>query len=236
VEFVSDQYKARARVRVIPQIPYSQDFEKIPAGGVPGGWVNANGKFFVEKVMGPKGEESVLSKVNTDSRPPLARANGYITSPDASDYTIQADLLGTEVRGKMPDMGIVNCRYTLILAGAVDPTTNKRAARIQSWDGKRRVDVGFEYNWEPNVWYTAKLMVSPREDAGIILAKVWKRDDKEPEKWSIEFEDPSPNKTGAAALFGYISNITTLDDGTVQPGSKILYDNVKVTPNAQPKK
>ena len=45
-------------------------------------------EFFAKTVDG----NMLLAKVNTDSRPPLARANGYITSPDASNYTIQADL------------------------------------------------------------------------------------------------------------------------------------------------
>jgi hypothetical protein len=60
----------------------------------------------------------------------------------------------------------------------------------------------------------------------VVRAKVWKTGDKEPEKWNIEFEDPSPNREGAAALYGYVSNITPN-----QPGSSIYYDNVIVTPN-----
>ncbi len=233
VEFDSGGLKARARVRVVPQLPYSQNFDKIPAGGAPSGWVNTNGKFMVAKIPGDKGEESVLSKLNTDSRPPLARANAYITAPDSSNYTIQADLLGTEVRSKMPDMGVVNSRYTLILAGTIDPGTLKRQLRIQSWDGKRRVDVGNDFHWDPNVWYTVKLTVEPKEKTALITAKVWKRGEKEPEKSTIEFEDPNPNRNGAAALYGYVSNITTLDDGTVLPGSNIYYDNLTIAPNAK---
>ena len=229
VEFASGQFKARARVRVVPQIPYSQNFNMVPPGGTPGGWINTTGKFSV--VSGADKDDRVLSKVNTDSRPPLARANAYITASDSSNYTIQADLMGTEERNKMPDMGLVNSRYTLILAGTIDPASGKRQARIQSWDGKRRVDEGIDFNWEPNVWYSARLTVQPTEKTALILAKVWKRGEKEPEAWTLKFEDPSPNRTGAAALYGYVSNITTLDDGTVLPGSKILYDNVVITPN-----
>jgi outer membrane protein assembly factor BamB len=235
VELASGPLKARARVRAVPQIPYKQDFDKIPPGGAPGGWVNTNGKYLVAKIPPAAGspEEIVLSKLNTDSRPPLARANAYITAPDSSNYTIQADLLGTEVRNKMPDMGVVNSRYTLILAGSIDPRTGKRQARIQSWDGKRRVDEGIDFDWEPGVWYTAKLMVEPKEHSALLLAKIWKRGTKEPESWTIQFEDPNPNRNGAAALYGYVSNITTLDDGTVLPGSQILYDNVVITSNAK---
>src|SRR5262249_33722681 len=112
--------KAWARVRVVPQIPYSQNFDKAPAGATPGGWVNPAGKYFVKQLPGG---EIVLAKVNTDSRPPIAKANAYITGPDAADYTIQADLMGTLVRGLLPDIGLCNCRYTLVLAGAPDPAT-----------------------------------------------------------------------------------------------------------------
>jgi len=133
----------------------------------------------------------------------------------------------------MPDMGLVNSRYTLVMAGAIDPNSGKRQVRIQSWDGKRRVDVGIDLHWEPSVWYTVKLTVEPKEKSALILAKVWKRGEKEPEKPTVEFEDPNPNRNGAAALFGYVSNITTLDDGSVLPGSQILYDNVLITSNVK---
>src|SRR5206468_6948449 len=33
--------KARARARVAAQIPYKQDFDKLPDGAVAGGWLNA---------------------------------------------------------------------------------------------------------------------------------------------------------------------------------------------------
>src|SRR5262249_7365383 len=154
-----------------------------------GGWVNTTGKYFVKSLPG---DLIVLAKVNTDSRPPISKANAYITGPEAADYTIQADLMGTLVRGQLPDMGGVNSRYTLVLAGAPDPATGKRDIRLQAWEGKRRVNVGAEFDWQPNVWYTAKLSVEPKEKTAILRAKVWKKGEKEPEKWMIEFEDPNP--------------------------------------------
>ena len=69
VEFDSGGMKARARVRVISSPPYSQNFDKLPPGAVPGGWINCGGKFFAKKM--PDGN-IVLSKVNNNSRPPVA--------------------------------------------------------------------------------------------------------------------------------------------------------------------
>src|SRR5205823_7333714 len=41
VEATAHGLTARARVRVAPRLPYAMDFEKVPVGATPGGWVNA---------------------------------------------------------------------------------------------------------------------------------------------------------------------------------------------------
>jgi outer membrane protein assembly factor BamB len=216
---------AQARVRVPGQIPYAQDFEKIPPGAAPGGWVNTQGRFVVKKL--PDGN-TVLSKVNTNSAPPISRADGFITLPSATNYTIQADLMGTLVRKRMPDLGVGNCRYTLILDGTTDPVTKKRQLRLMSWEGLRRVNERMDFEWEPDVWYTVKFIVEHKGKTALARGKVWKKGEAEPEKWTIEFEDPSPNPEGAATVYGYISDPLITDDN---PGSEAYYDNVKITPN-----
>ena len=228
VDFKGGAFNLRARVRVVPQIPYKQDFEKTPEGAVPGGWVNAQGKFLVKEMPD---KSKVLFKVNTNAVPGVAKANAYLTLPDASDYTIQADLMGTEVRGKLPDIGIVNCRYSLLLDGKINPTTNKREVRLTSWEARAggRVNTAIEFDWKPDTWYTSRLVVEPNEKSATIRAKVWPRGTPEPEKWTIEFEDPMPNRDGAAALYGYVSNVG--DNG--EPGSACYYDNLIITPNAK---
>jgi outer membrane protein assembly factor BamB len=220
--------KARARVRVVPQLPYSHDFEKIPPGGAPGGWVNTNGKFLAKQL---KDGNFVLSKLNDNPRPPLARANGYITGPDATDYTIQADVFATLARDKLPDLGLVNCRYTLTLDGKIDPRSGKLTVRLVSWEARPRIDVAVPFDWKADTWYTMKFTVEPTEKSAVLRGKVWPKGEKEPEKWTIEFTDPSPNRVGAAALYGYVPNVTALAGGGVQPGSEIYYDNLSVTPN-----
>jgi outer membrane protein assembly factor BamB len=218
---------ARARVRVVAGIPYSQDFEKVPAGATPGGWINVQAKYTVVKL--PDGK-TVLSKVNTNSRPPVARANAYITLPGSSNYTIQADVMGTEVRNRMPDIGLVNSRYTLILDGKTngDSKSPSREVRIVSWEARPRVNVAADFDWKPDVWYTAKFTVVPKGKTALVRGKVWKAGDAEPDKWTVEFEDPSANTEGAAALYGYISDPVLSPDS---PGSAAYYDNVKIAPN-----
>ena len=70
---------ATARVRVVPSLPYVEDFAKVPDGAVPQGWVNAQGKFVVATVDGKK----VLRKVNDNASPTVSRGNAYLGLPSA---------------------------------------------------------------------------------------------------------------------------------------------------------
>ena len=220
LEGVREKMTARARVRVAGQIPFKTDFQVPPVGAAPSGWVNAQGKYTIVDQNGNK----VLMKVNTDSRPPFARANGYITGPTASNYTIESDVMATEVAGKLPDMGVVNARYVLIMDGQKDADSGKRQVRLVSWAARPRINVGANFDWEPKTWYRVKLTVQ----GDLVQGKVWKRGDAEPANWTVTYKDPSPNPEGAAALYGYVPNIT---DTT--PGSEIFYDNVSITPNGK---
>ncbi|QJX00679.1 outer membrane protein assembly factor BamB family protein [Frigoriglobus tundricola] len=225
VEFDGGGIKARARVRVAAQISWKQDFEKAPAGSSPGGWVNANGKFTVVKLADGN---MVLMKNNNDPRPPLAKANTFITLPDSANYTIQADLMGTRVRDGMADFGIINSRYTLVLDGKTDPDSKKRQVRLFSWEARPRITRIEDFDWQPDVWYTAKLTIEQKEKTAIVRGKVWKRGDPEPEAWTVEFEDPSPNRVGSAGLYGYVTNSTA-----TLTGANCYYDNIAITPNAK---
>ncbi len=229
----SSKLTSKARIRVIPQIPFKQDFTNIPVGAPPSGWVNVIAKYSVAEVMVDGKPEKVLSKVNTTQIPPLARANAYMTRTDATDYTVQADLAGSEVNGKLPEMGVIANRYVLILDGKEDPEfNNKRVLRVVSWEARFRVAKAVEFDWKPDVWYRMKFTVEIKDGKGYLKGKVWDRKEKEPEAWTIEFVDPNPNPNGAAALYGYVSNVIQAEDKVI-PGSTIYYDNVSVTPNAK---
>ncbi len=213
---------AKARVRVAPLLPINQDFEKIPEGAVPGGWVNVGGKFIIETKDGGK----VLKKLANNPNPLLARANAYITMPTAKDYTIEADLMGTERRRYMPNMGVVNCRYTLWFDGSYQRLC------LSCWEANHRLEKKIDYKWRRDVWYRFKLFVTVEGDKAICKGKVWPRDEKEPEAWTIEIEDPIPNSEGSAALYGYAYGIPPdLETARAKPGAEIFYDNVKVRPN-----
>lgn len=241
VSYEDGELKARARVRVVPQLGYKADFEKVPVGAAPGGWVNTQGKYVVKEVEIGGKKEKVLAKTNTDGKIPIARANGYITASAATGYTIESDLYATEVNDKLPDMGVVNNRYTFVMDGKRDPAFKKdpkneddpgqKTVRIVSWEARPRVNVVVPFDWKKETWYRVKLTVEVKEKTAVVRAKVWERGANEPAAWTVEHEDPSPNREGAAAVYGYISNI--LNDTT--PGSEIYYDNVVVSPNGSGK-
>ncbi len=230
VEFKMGPHTARARVRVAPQMPFRTNFDMAPDGSSPGGWINTNGKFFVKKL--PDGSV-VLSKLNTDARPPLAKAIAYVTAPEASEYTVQVDLMGTQVRGKLPDAGLVNSRYTLVFDGKPDPEReNKHTVRIVSWEARPRVNVVAAYDWQPGTWYTAKFTVEQKEKTALVRGKVWKKGEQEPTDWTVSFEDPHPIRSGAGGLYGYIPNVQETD-GKIDPGSELFFDNLSITPNGK---
>jgi hypothetical protein len=220
----------RARVRVAPVLPIIQDFEKIPVGAIPGGWINVGGKFTIVEQDGTR----CLKKLANNSNPLLARAYAYIGMPTLSDYTIEADLMGTEKRRFLPDMGVVNSRYTLTLDGS------KQRLLLRTWEARKapgeeipgRLNAKVDFPWKPNVWYHFKLKVSYDNGKALCQGKVWVKGEKEPEAWTIQVEDPIPNREGSPGLYGYAYGIPpTAEAAARNPGAEVFYDNVKVTSN-----
>jgi len=215
--------KAKARVRVAPTLPYAEDFDKVPEGAVPASWVNCQGKFLVKKL--PDGNQ-VLAKVTNNDNPLIARGSCFFGTSEMTNYTIEADVWGGKVdkAGKqgvwMPDVGIGACRYTVLLAGQV------QKLRLVSWDAMPRVDAWIDYPWSADTWYRLKLTAEVTGGKATLRAKVWRKGDQEPQKWTLEYADPTPNLEGAPFLYGYV-----LGQVGAVPGTDVFFDNVQVTPN-----
>lgn len=194
---------ARSWVRVVPSLPWTEDFEGIPAGGNPRHWVWGGRGFRVDEQDGNK----VLVK------PPAARgldrSNLYIGPPHMKGYTVQADLMGGRRRRWLPDMGLIAHRYLLDLQGAY------QRLEVRSWSSDLRMVQRVPFEWEPDVWYTMKMRVDVEAGRAVVRGKVWKRGDAEPDAWTIEAEDPLPIREGSPGLYGYSP-------------ANIYYDNVSV--------
>jgi outer membrane protein assembly factor BamB len=209
---------AYARIRVAPLPPYAPDFSKVPVGRTPGGWVNCQGKYSIVKMA----DGTIALKKRNDAPSPLvARAHAFIGMPNMTGYTIQADVQGSKLRDELPDMGVEANRYGLHLIG------NTQQLRLISWDALPRIDQTIAFPWKPGVWYRMKLTVEVKGDKAVARGKVWQRDQEEPNEWTVEVEDSTPNREGAPALYGFSTGIQSPQS----PGTEIFYTNVKITPN-----
>ena len=219
VEAVSGALKASARLRIAPPLPYVEDFEHVAVSNAPPGWVTSKLKCNVIEVGGSK----VLRKLAENPSPPFARLMAYLMPPISAGYTVQCDVLGKDKRKIfLPDMGLVNARYTLMLTGT---STRERHIRLVTWDAIPRLIKEQPYQWEANHWYTMKFEVAPSgKDQARVRGKVWPKGTDEPTAWTIEMTDSCPNLEGSPGLYA-------LSQGTTakSPGTEVLFDNLSVT-------
>lgn len=199
--------KATARVRVIPALPWTEDFEGITLEKIPTHWIGATGKFFVRENPTSSASNKVL--VKTPVQRGLNRSNVYLGPPTMKDYTIQVDLMGTKTKRRLPDMGLIANRYTLDMQG------RHQRLQIRSWASDLRMAKTIDFPWEIDVWYTIKMQVEVVDDTAIIRGKVWRTGEPEPEDWTLVAEDPRPNREGSPGIYGYSP-------------TEIYYDNLKV--------
>ena len=209
-----------SRVRIVPKIPYAENFEELKPGLPPSGWITSKLKCQVSEFEGGK----VLRKLADRPAPPFARLRCYVMPPLDAGYTVSSDLLGMSKKERfLPDMGLINSRYLLILTGT---TERKRMLRLVSWAPVPRIIKEVDFPWEGDTWYRAKLSVHVADDRGVVRAKVWQREKDEPESWSLLMIDSSPNREGSPGLYAYSVSITSKSKGT-----EVLFDNVEINPN-----
>ena len=199
----SGDMKATARIRVVPPLPWTEDFESIELEKIPTHWIGATGKFFVRE----KDDNNILIK--TPVQRGLNRSNVYLGPSTMKDYQIQVDLMGTKNRRRLPDMGLIANRYTLDMQG------RHQRLQIRSWASDLRMAKTIDFPWETDVWYTMKMMVEIMDDKAVIRGKVWRTGESEPAEWTITAEDPLPNREGSPGIYGYSA-------------TEIYYDNLKV--------
>ena len=202
----SGTLEAAARVRVIPPLPWTYDFEAVEAGKTPPWWVAAGNKFPVKELDGGK----VLSK------PPVAvgldRSDVFLGPDELSGYTIQADLRGAVKGRKRPDVGLINSGYHMDLMGG------HQKIQFRGWASELRLEKSVPFAWEPDVWYTMKFRVDQQGGKALLRGKVWRKGEPEPQEWTITAEDPQPVRQGSPGIYGYSA-------------AEIYYDNLQVTVN-----
>jgi hypothetical protein len=204
-----------ARIRVVPDLPWTFDFENA-GDAPPAWWINAAGKFAVRDIEGNK----VLVKLAENPFAFAKRTRPFLGPPDLSNYTIEADVRSMERRRQMGDVGIVAQRYELVLFG------NHKRLELQPWQPETQRTVRVEYPWQKDTWYTMKLEVQTL-DGGKVRArgKVWPKGEAEPATWTVERIDPIGSLMGSPGI--YADAMNSAPNG----GSEMYYDNIKVYRN-----
>lgn len=204
-----------ARIRVIPDLPWTFDFEG-PGDTPPAHWINATGKFAVRALDGNR----VLVKLAENPFAFAKRARPFFGSTDLSNYTMEADVRSMEKRRQMGDVGIVAQRYELVLFG------NHQRLELQPWQPEIHRTVKAEYKWKPDTWYVMKLEVQTLGKGQVrARGKVWPKGEPEPAAWTVERVDPIGSLKGSAGIYADAMN------SAASGGSEMYYDNIKVYRN-----
>ncbi len=220
-----------AKIRTIPPLPWSFDFNEVALskdaksgrteGEPPVTWVGARYRHKVRDMDGDR----VMVKVTYI--PKGTNSQLWMGNADLHDYTVQANLKGASVGGKLPDMGVVAQRYTLVMLG------DRQSLQIRSWPPQATTHLAktVPFEWKADVWYTVKFRADTESSTdgkrAVLRGKVWPRDEKEPAEWSIEATHDTPNMVGSPGLYGdatyceiYIDNIRVIPNDTAQAGAR----------------
>ncbi len=226
------EVSGQARVRVTPPLPWKFDFQKTPLvanpknpklleGLAPITWVGLRYRHVVRVPDGLDGRK-VLVKVNTI--PKGTRSQGWMGSDRMHDYTIQSDVRATSNQknnpaGGMADVGLIAQRYTMVLMGS------DQQLQIRYWPTQVATQFSktIPFNWKPDVWYSMKFRAGMEGEKAVLKGKVWPRDEKEPDAWTIEADDDMPNTEGSPGLAGDTSN-----------KGEFYYDNIQIYSNDAP--
>jgi outer membrane protein assembly factor BamB len=204
-----------ARVRITPPLPWKFDFND---GNVPLTWIGGRVRYEPREKDGEHfiAKKTVLPTPKDPNNKLGTRSFIWMGPTDLSNYTIQGDVLlkKDEASGKISDVGLIDGRYQLTIRGL------SHKLRLDSWTtSDYRTHESVDFVPAPDTWYTLKLRVTPGDKEAQVQGKIWRRDEAEPDDWTIEMVDHTPNLHGTPGLYGN------------SPEAEIYVDNVIVTPN-----
>ena len=208
-----------ARGRVLPNLPYSEDFEKgfeyihtssddIAFSYPPLSWLGARMRWQIQDMGGNKVAGNTLDRVL------FQRAINFIGHKDMRDYTMSADVMTDGDRRTKSNIGLINQRYIFVLVG------NSQKLEVVSNFDRFRHSVPFAI--KTNSWYTLKTRVDIDDmGTGMIRAKAWAKDLPEPEGWTLEVEHNNAHSYGSPGIYAM----------SPQSKKKVYIDNISVIQN-----
>ncbi len=228
-EAVLGDLKGYIKVRVLPGLPLTQDFEKFelnqdtskpPPPGVPNEiepptpfaypplpWNAARFRFEVRDKDGNKALVKTIDNKRTQ------RGMIFFNRPDLKNYTAEADVLSEGNKRKISEIGLINQRYLIVLKG--------NAQKLEVSSNQELFLTAVDFKWSPNEWYHLKTRVDVKEDgSGVVRAKAWKKGEPEPDAWTIEVPHKHAHEQGSPGIFSF-----------VPAEQRAWIDNIVVTPN-----
>jgi outer membrane protein assembly factor BamB len=219
-EVTAEGLKGSMRGRVVPSLPYAQDFEMFqPAeqtegpSGVkfawpPLPWIGARFKWDIRELEGNKMFNKTLDRLL------FQRAFTFFGDSRMSNYTVAADVMSDGNKRIMSNVGVINQRYVINLVG------NYKQLEVVS--NQERIKVAVPFPMQPKTWYRIESRVDVAPDgSGVVRAKAWKRDEPKPANWTIEVPHKHAHPHGAAGVYGF----------ALQNQFPVYIDNISVTPN-----
>jgi outer membrane protein assembly factor BamB len=197
----------QARVRIIPALPWTYDFDAWTGEAPPRHWLNTTNKLFVRELEGSK----VLVRVPDAT--PQRRTRIFMGPSTWSNLTVEADVRSTERRRTLSDVGLFNQRYGLVLFG------NAQKLELQPWQAAAARSVDVPFVWKPDTWYHLKLRVDNKpRGLTLVRGKAWPKGEPEPAEWTVEKSDALGHREGSPGLYA-------------DPNSEVYFDNLRVTVN-----
>lgn len=219
-EATIDGLKGYTRGRVLPDLPFKEDFEHndltvahATEAGVkfaypPLPWIGARFKFEVRELDGNKVLAKTLDNIF------FQRATVFFGHPDMKNYTVEADVMSDGNRRTISTVGLINQHYFIRIMG--------NAQQLEISSNEERIKVGVPFEFKPKQWYRLKTRVDVAPDgSGVVRAKAWKRGETEPAAWTVEVPHKHANTVGAPGIFGFAP----------QSMFRCYIDNISVTPN-----
>lgn len=191
--------KATLRMRIVPRMPFSEDFssyelkamhatDKVPFAPIPSYFSGGTRKWEVRELDGNK----VLAK--TIDEPLFQRNQCFFGFPEAHNYEFQADVMTDGNRRSSSCIGVINQRYIIWLKG--------NHGTIEVTSNNERIQESVPFAFKTNVWYRLKTRVDVAADGvGMIRAKAWPRDEEEPKDWTLEVRHADAHRVGAPGLY-----------------------------------
>jgi len=211
-----DGLSAVARGRIIPSLPYSENFEYgynltnqstdgIAFSFPPLPWLGARMRWQVQDLDGERVAGNTLDRVL------FQRAINFIGSHEAQDYIMELDAKVDGNRRIKSTVGLINQRYIFALVG--------NANRLEVVSNYDRFHRAVPFAIKANIWYRLKAQVDILENGtGLVRAKAWPRNEPEPVEWTLEESHNRPHTKGAPGIYAM----------SPQSKKKVYFDNLLI--------